>query len=876
MTVDVLAYLECGSRIQVRSFGTHIIDPPSPYPTVPSKSARNEARLEQEKEDRAQEREKAEDEKLGTVLAAVTQAGFTSLWDFQAALHTTKNQQISAALTRSYRHSNRGTDMLGFLADRIERPLIDEWVSKRFLDVLQREGAALAAMLVPEEGANVSSALARYSLPQLLLDAKEAAPNLVQALSTVLLYKEGDEDSRRKRDVVLANMLSTVAQTRHERASTYQIVASLYLYACGATKSLYEVLNHAGFALSYTSATIKLKELSRERVTELKRLVRTQPCMIAWDNVNIPFRVNEQRVASKDHFDNGTTATLIPLFAVAPGTLPLSLLPPRLTRRITFDFKPETDLLPTRQQIQELETCLLWHLEDLLMQSFPALQKRLENTGTNLAPPMINAIPLHKSAQYPLPAALIDESTIDGTLEVIDHIFFKTLGLNEDEIRQHGIFFTHGDQLTVSLIDSASGSRRDDARLVDNPSKFMKPQFGLFHAKMAGIRCVANEYWGTSGSPAPWSLWKVNSLLGRKPISVGWQAKTPAPYQPVLELITKLALPANILDGYRIHSGKKLDIWIKEITDHASLRLVTLKVFRELCSACRVAMLRKKVDRDVTLENIILFNRDALIFVALQGAVKRGDVGTVVNVLTYWLLMFRGTGKMPKYADILFHHLRDLSQMAPDLRQGSLMNWLVNLSGKANGFKEIELLQDHQNFWLKRWLGIVSVCIFCLRDVIRQVQSNFKTPHNSKSHTSPSTEADLNTLQSHLESQAIQSYTPERPGNRGAVPARDLLAAGTASSNTPTAFKNYREDTQKADFKSTTAAPPTPNPTSDSDASEDEDEDDGNTNDFGSPSGFTEDDLGLDEDEFPIGSDPKEVVALVENLVDTLAGELFE
>ncbi|KAF6746975.1 hypothetical protein DFP72DRAFT_1075795 [Ephemerocybe angulata] len=63
--------------------------------------ARNEARLEQEREDRAQEREKAEDEKLGTVLAAVTQAGFTSLWDFQAALHTMKNQQISARYSKT-------------------------------------------------------------------------------------------------------------------------------------------------------------------------------------------------------------------------------------------------------------------------------------------------------------------------------------------------------------------------------------------------------------------------------------------------------------------------------------------------------------------------------------------------------------------------------------------------------------------------------------------------------------------------------------------------------------------------------------------------------------------------------------------------------
>jgi hypothetical protein len=29
------------------------------------------------------------------------------------------------------------------------------------------------------------------------------------------------------------------------------------------------------------------------------------------------------------------------------------------------------------------------------------------------------------------------------------------------------------------------------------------------------------------------------------------------------------------------------------------------------------------------------------------------------------------------------------------------MNWLANLSGKSNGFKEMDLLQEHQNFWVK-------------------------------------------------------------------------------------------------------------------------------------------------------------------------------
>jgi hypothetical protein len=73
---------------------------------------------------------------------------------------------------------------------------------------------------------------------------------------------------------------------------------------------------------------------------------------------------------------------------------------------------------------------MIWHIKDILLNVFPDVCQHLE--GIDLSPPMVLAIPVHKTEQYPLPAALIDKSTIDGTLDVIDHIFFRTLGLTED------------------------------------------------------------------------------------------------------------------------------------------------------------------------------------------------------------------------------------------------------------------------------------------------------------------------------------------------------------------------------------------------------------------------------------------------------------
>jgi hypothetical protein len=188
---------------------------------------------------------------------------------------------------------------------------------------------------------------------------------------------------------------------------------------------------------------------------------------------------------------------------------------------------------------------------------------------------------------------------------------------------------------------------------------------------MAGDRMVTNEYWGTANSKSPWSLWKVNTLLARKHISAGWKAKKLPPFRETWELILRLALPANILDGFRLYCGAdSLECWVSQVRERASIHEVAVKVKAELCSARRVSRLRHLPDekRDIPLENIILFNRDALILRELGAAIKRGDVGSVINVLSHWMVMFRGTGSMPKYADALFHLLVHLKQMHPKLR----------------------------------------------------------------------------------------------------------------------------------------------------------------------------------------------------------------
>ena len=83
-----------------------------------------------------------------------------------------------------------------------------------------------------------------------------------------------------------------------------------------------------------------------------------------------------------------------------------------------------------------------------------------------------------------------------------------------------------------------------------------------------------------------------------------------------------------------------------------------------------VDALRQKEDGDldVTLENAILYNRDALFYVEFIQAIYKGDIGRVLNVLSIWMVMMRTPKTMPRYADAIFETLVWPKNFPPKLR----------------------------------------------------------------------------------------------------------------------------------------------------------------------------------------------------------------
>jgi hypothetical protein len=165
---------------------------------------------------------------------------------------------------------------------------------------------------------------------------------------------------------------------------------------------------------------------------------------------------------------------------------------------------------------------------------------------------------------------------------------------------------------------------------------------------------------------------------------------------------------------------------------------------------------------------------------------------------------------------------------------------------------------------------MVSVCIFVLRDVIRKMQQEFQTPFNSSSHTSPSTENDIKTLRDYLEAQGLQTYNPQRKNNTSAMEARDLIQAGSQYANTPSTFRNFRYT--KFNIKNYGLLEATPPQSTEVDADMDGvDNPEDDYCELDGNEGVDFEDLLLDEDEFPLGSDVGDYIATVHEVIDELS-----
>ncbi|KAJ7135486.1 hypothetical protein C8R43DRAFT_956002 [Mycena crocata] len=761
------------------------------------KDAAIQAILDAEKTRRAQE-----------VIALITKSdadggfNFANLEEFFDALwRKGGDAAISSKITQYIQR--HGTEHVEGMFKR-SKEAKDEYISGVMEEIFQREGRAIQKILTRDSTTTVTDLLKEFSMDKLADEIEAAAPMLWAALAVLATpdqatRREADGENRRNKGLVFTTICALISVMRSQKANNLQLVIGLFLLGSGASKREISVLAHAGLSISYQGIIDHVKKLSSEGLANIRELVKSCMVQVVWDNLNIAFKVAEQRLKAKTHFDNGTTATVIKLSDpstggdVPHGTLPLEMKPPRERTLPVLDWSPE-DTLPSAESAAQLSDSCFWQMKRLALEHIPGVSDELKKSLGEC--PEVNQIPLHTSNQHPLPAMQDDESTLDGTLQLeaislltfslclvwpCDLVIQKTTLTTcriaaADSLKYLGhILLYSGDYLMAA--------RRNSTTPIAGLQASCR-RWGLFHGQMAGGRLTVNEHWGAPNSLWPGGLWwEHNKLLKRKPLSAGWGGPKATEWKPAHELI-HISLPAHIVDGFRIYCGQEsLPEWAKSATPD-EFEHVARTVFDNLFSTGALNELRARKVRDTTVENAILYNRDALFYVEFVHAIKKGDIGRVLNVLSIWMVMMRSPKTMPRYADAMFETLVRIKNFPPKLR---------NI--KTSGPKSSYAAKGTNKSW--KWLSMITVCIFTIREAMCTVQTSFKIPAYGEKHKSPPITEEVALIAQALQDEKIQSYVEHRPANDHVAPVRDLIREGALYANTRKAFHRFTRDTRK-------------------------------------------------------------------------------
>jgi hypothetical protein len=96
-----------------------------------------------------------------------------------------------------------------------------------------------------------------------------------------------------------------------------------------------------------------------------------------------------------------------------------------------------------------------------------------------------------------------------------------------------------------------------------------------------------------------------------------------------------------------------------------------------------------------------LFARDALLWFIVRHAARHGDIGCLENTLPYWICIWKHKGKN-KYAEHITRFLLNLQISWPEkFAHAVQMNWLINLTGKKDGFRGADWVIESNNLMHK-------------------------------------------------------------------------------------------------------------------------------------------------------------------------------
>lgn len=462
-------------------------------------------------------------------------------------------------------------------------------------------------------------------------------------------------------------MFSQLQYMRSHSATAWVKPLTIFLKAKGASARSLDLLHALGITMSHRWSVNAYAGISAKSMDDLQKVILLLAWWLAYDNVNFPFQVFEQRLANQSHFDSGTSGSVF----VKPNGPP----PPSISHTALQEQRQRGRQNPISiSDIITLEVAaaprIQAHLVDIVLRFL--LETPEFNIKTYaysdhpaLAPPApVNPLPHgpeHVTKQYVLGTVHIDEASYDGTDDLIKE-WMRQLGIDkQDERMRTGterVLFWIGDQLTVDRLRGLSNYRCEDLNGYDRMD-WLVPVFGWFHVLMAFANSLHRQYFGSSKGRG---LRQAFALLNRKGLqSVKIKGTF---YHHLHEGILHIA-EAHFRDCWRRVGGveKLSDLRTRSPEE---LRALAERLVHEYASNDTVEDMDTWMEgqHDDVFRQSIMWNRDVLYYILLHRSMEAGDVGMMEDLLPHLLFRFSGGGNH-KYAVEVLELLQGLHREWP-------------------------------------------------------------------------------------------------------------------------------------------------------------------------------------------------------------------
>ncbi|XP_066272161.1 uncharacterized protein [Branchiostoma lanceolatum] len=575
-----------------------------------------------------------------------------------------------------------------------------------------------------------------YSIQDTTSYIKTQAPTIYHLISNLVspTYTRSTEERSHS---VAALVISTIANHHSHKTTGLQTILSLGFMARTCNDQLLTILNHAGMTVSPSTTSKIIKQNADEmRSTPIP----SEGQIWAYDNLNIMVRVQQMRKGLHGEMMNWTSRITIPLRYFPDAALSTEPLGRRRDLRAA-------DLLPNQEDMTMLKRRLASKVKSLLCADFTRFQ-------VHYKPQPNKAVP--KSSYRPLELMKENEAKTSDNIVILRR-FASDAGMTPENCWDQEIV---GDQATCKNIRGARRFRQNDINPLEQLT-WPKECPGDFHFLWEDAKCVVMTYWSSPRNAG--SLGHLRDLVDRR--NVDSLGKNFNATDEFLHHACKAHLTAALLQHLGMQSvSEDLPGMSEEDLDEIIDSFLDTYVLTPPDSVEEDDAVFKQAKAHLT---------HLLMYTDLRQCIRNEDGPAVVSHWRLWLPTFLGTNRT-QYSTEAANHLANMkADWSPKTTYVLTHNRFYNTHGRHGHAKPVDMLVEHYNKILKKALKSsggrltlrhaqeVSLAVPLLDEARRFCDGVFRA-RKTVSHTSPSADADVQSMIQAISEEKVYSPTAGR------------------------------------------------------------------------------------------------------------------